>query len=551
MEQEAMAAPPPEAGAQAAALEPKPTAPPPFVPMPLPRAGAYAAASVMLALTQGLGMNLVSANLPQVQGAIGATGNEATWLIAAYMAPNVSLSLALIKIRNQYGLRNFAELSILAFVVASLLNLFADNLHSAIAVRFMSGMAASPMSSLGFLYMLEPFPPARKMGVGLCAALTNTALAGPLARILSPHLFDLGQWHGLMLMEAGMAMIAFGFVYMLPLTPIPRVKVIEKLDVASYLLIAAGFGSLAVVLSLGRLYWWLEAPWLGWLTALSIACVTVVAAIELNRKNPLIDIRWLASPAVLHFTAALIVFRIVLAEQSSGAIGLFQLLGLSNEQMTGLNWIILGSSLLGGALCAGVMKQGREPAIHAAALLLIGIGAAMDSSVTNLTRPEQMYLSQALIAFAGALFLPPAVLAGLMSALRNGPNYILSFVIVFLGTQSLGGLIGSAVFGTFVTMREKFHSSILVEHLALTDPQVALRVGQLGGAYGKVIADKAVANAEGAALLAGQATREANVLAYGDAFLVIAVLSFAALAALLAHMAHDALRRPALQPAAA
>ena len=76
----------------------------------------------------------------------------------------------------------------------------------------------------------------------------------------------------------------------------------------------------------------------------------------------------------------------------------------------------------------------------------------MDSRATNLTRPGEMYLSQAMIAFAGALFLPPAMASGLMSALKKGPNYILSFVIVFLTTQSLGGLLGSAVFGTFMTM---------------------------------------------------------------------------------------------------
>ena len=52
-------------------------------------------ASVLLALTQGLGMNLIAANLPQIQGSLGATTTEATWLVAAYMAPNVSLSLAL------------------------------------------------------------------------------------------------------------------------------------------------------------------------------------------------------------------------------------------------------------------------------------------------------------------------------------------------------------------------------------------------------------------------------------------------------------------------
>src|ERR671921_16338 len=174
---------------------------PPALPAPMPplRAAAYMLASLLLALTQGLGMNLISANLPQIQGSLGATTNEAPWLVAAYMAPNASLALALIKIRTQYGLRNFAELSIAVFVLVSLMHLFVDDLQSALVVRFFSGIAAAPMSTLGFLYMLEPFPPAKKMNIGLCLALTNTALAAPLARLIAPDLLQIGNWQGLYL----------------------------------------------------------------------------------------------------------------------------------------------------------------------------------------------------------------------------------------------------------------------------------------------------------------------------------------------------------------
>jgi len=499
-------------------------------------------ASVLLALTQGLGMNLITANIPQIQGAIGATTNEATWMVAAYMAPNVSLTLALIKIRQQYGLRNFAEISILGFVVACILNLIVHDLPSAIVVRFMSGVAASPMSSLGFLYMLEPFPPHKKMQFGLPLALTAISLGAPMARLIAPGLLDIDGFHGLTTLEVALALVAFSLVYLLPLSPQPRAKVIETLDVVSYLFIAVGFGSIAVILVLGRLYWWFEVPWIGICLALAIASITIAAVIELNRKNPLLDIRWLASPAILHFTAALLVFRIVLSEQTTGATGFFQVLGLTNDQMITMYWIILAASVAGGLTCTVVMKPGREQAIHLVALTMLAAGALMDSRATSLTRPEQMYASQALIAYAGALFLPPALLRGLMSALSKGPNYILSFVIVFLTTQSIGGLLGSAVLGTFVTIREKFHSSVLVEHVTLSDPAVVQRITQLGGAYARMGTDQTVSKAQGLALLSQQATREANVLAYNDVFLVIALLSAAAFVALLIHIAYDAVR---------
>lgn len=530
-------------------VEAPPAAPPPAPPpMPPARAAAYMAASTLLALTQGFGMNLVAANIPQLQGPFGATSAEAVWLMAAYMAPNASLSIALIKIRNQYGLRHFAELGIAVFLVVAALHIFITDLRSAIVLRFFAGIAAAPLSSLGFLYMLEAFPPARKLTVGISLALTNISLAPPLTRFISPTLIDLGGVRALLQLELALAMLAFAAIYLLPLTPIPRAKVIEKRDIVSYIFIAIGFGSGAVVLVTGRIYWWLEARWLGELLVVMIAALTIAAVLELNREKPLIDLRWLASREVLHVGAVLVLFRLMLAEQTAVASNFFQIIGLQNDQLTGLYGIVALATVAGGLACAAILKPGREPGIHMAALLFIGIGAFLDSHATNLTRPGQMYLSQSMIAVGGSLFMPPAIAAGFTMALRKGPQYILSFIVVFLVTQSLGGLAGSALFGSFITLREKFHSNMLAQSMTLADPLVANRVSQLSAAYGRIITDPAVLKAEGVALLGQQVTREANVLAHNDAFLIIALLAVGAAVALVIHWLYIRIKEAAARP---
>ncbi|PTM98778.1 hypothetical protein C7449_101444 [Mycoplana dimorpha] len=499
-------------------------------------AAAYIAASCLLALTQGFGMNMIAGNLQQLQGAFSATQAEATWLIAAYLAPNVSLSLALIKVRAQYGIRTFAEWSIVGFVLVSMLHLFVTDLPSAIAVRFVAGIAAAPMSSLAFLYMIEKVQPQHKLTYGLTAALTNIALIPSLTRIMFPTLFELGGVHGLYLFELALAMASFGAIYLLPLASPPRAKVIERLDILSYLLVAVGFGSLAIVLTTGRTYWWLEAPWLGELLVLSFTCLTIAALIELHRKQPFLDIRWLVSPEILHFTMVLLLFRLLLSEQTAAATNFFLVMGLQTEQLTGLYTVIAIATVVGGIACALVVRPEREPYIHLVALTLIAVGAWMDSRATNLTRPHDVYLSQALIAAASAMFLPPSMARGLMNALKKGPNYIFSFIILFLATQSLGGQFGSALFGSLITLREKFHSNILAQGITLTDPIVAGRVGQLSAGYGHTLTDTALLKAEGANLLGQQITREANVLAYNDVFLLISMLSAGAALCLLIHL---------------
>ncbi|MXQ12550.1 MFS transporter [Microvirga makkahensis] len=535
--------------------EPQAPPTPPAAPAPMPRSRAalYMLASLLLSLTQGLGMNLAAANLPQLQGPLGATASEVTWLIAAYMAPNVSLSLILVKVRAQFGLRNFAELSILLFVLVMLLHIFVRDMQSALVVRFFSGIAAAPISTLAFLYMLEPLPPAKKLAVGQPLVLTTIALGAPLARLISPDLLVLGDWHGLYLFEIALAMMAFSAVYLLPLTPPPRAKVIHWLDILSYLFIAVGFGLTAMFFALGRAYWWFEAPWLGTMLAIGLASLTCAVVIELNRETPFLDIRWLTSKEIVHLAVMLFIFRLLMSEQTSGAYAFFQALGLQNDQMTTLSLLVIGSSIIGGLAYLAVYKPGRENAIQMVAFALLLVGALMDSDATSLTRPAQMYASQALIAVAGALFLPPAMAAGMMMALQRGPTFILNFIVVFLTTQSLGGVVGTALVGTFITWRTRLHFQHLAENLNLGNPIIAQRISQLSASYSHVITDRSQLNAEGVALLSQQVTREATVLAYNDAFLAIAVLAALALTVMVLHLATRTIVKrfpPEQQPAA-
>lgn len=514
-----------------------PVAPPAFVPKPLPIALLYAFASIAAAVMQGLGTSLISANLQQIAGPMEATQTEASWLVAAYLFPNASLGLFLFKVRTQYGIRNFCEIAIIPYVIISLAHLWVNDLSVAIALRFFAGAAAAPVSSIAILYMLEIFPPEKKLNIGICLALIGLLLATPIAGLVSPSLLDERDLQGLYLLELGLALIVFGLVFLLPLTSPPRAKVIAPLDFVSYALLATSMGCLAVVFTMGRLYWWLEADWLGWLLVVAIVTGVLMTIIELNRKTNLIDVRWITSREIIHFAGVLLVFRMLLTEQSTGAINFFKQLGLFNEQMAGLYWAILIASVISGLVCALVMKPGREGFIHLVALILIAAGCYMDSQSTVLTRPEQMYVSQAMIAFGSGLFLPPAMAVGFAAALKKGLTYVISFIAVFLFTQKVGAFLGSGLFGTFVTWREQYHSSILTSRLLLTDPMVTARIQQYVGAYARSTSDLTQRTIQGTTTFAKAVQQQAYVLAYNDAFYVTFLIAIGAIVMLVCHLA--------------
>jgi hypothetical protein len=131
-----------------------------------------------------------------------------------------------------------------------------------------------------------------------------------------------------------------------------------------------------------------------------------------------------------------------------------------------------------------------------------------------------------MVGFAALLFIGPTMVIGLTRALLQGTQNFIGWVVIFFATQNLGALAGSALFGTLQTIREKFHSNILVQQVLLGNPTDAARVSGNAQQVSGVITDPVLRTAEGSALLSQRVTREANVLAYNDVFLIIALLAF-------------------------
>ncbi|MCE6978285.1 MFS transporter [Pseudomonas frederiksbergensis] len=488
-----------------------------------PKRLAYALVGLLVALTGGLGNSLVIANLPYLQGALGATTAEMAWLPAAYVMTNVSMNLLLVKFRQQFGLRAFTEVFLMLYALVTFGHLFVNDLNSAIAVRAAHGMVGAALTSLGLYYMIQAFPAKWRMKA-LVLGLGASQLALPMARLFSEDLLQIAEWRGLYLFELGMALLSLGCVFLLKLPPGDRFKTFEKLDFLTFAILASGVALLCAVLSLGRIDWWLEAQWIGVASAASIVLILAGLAIEHNRSNPMLMTRWLGSGAMIRLALAVILIRMVTSEQSTGAVGFMQALNMSSQQLHSLYVVMLIGSIAGLVTSALTIDPKHLIMPLIVSLALMTVGSVMDSYSNNLTRPENLYFSQFLLAFGGTFFLGPTMVFGMRNVLTS-PRNLVSFSVLFGICQNLGGLIGAALLGTFQMVREKFHSSHIVEQLTLLDPRVAARVQSGGNAVGSLIADPSLRNLQGIRSLAAAATREANVLAYNDVFMLIAVIA--------------------------
>jgi len=503
--------------------------------MPFRRALPFLVLGWLCVLIQISSMNMFQNNIYLISGYFDTSWVETSWLISVYMAPYATFTILLIKLRTQFGMRRYTMISMFCFLACCILSLFVRDYSTALVVRFLAGVTTAPIAAVGFLHTFEVFTPTHKVTYGISLNMLYSSLGTPTAHILGAYLFADGHAYYFYYMEIGLTCVALAIMYYVRVSPLPQGKVLGKLDFVSYPLVAAGVGLTAAVMPVGKLYWWQNAEWIGWVFAIAVICIVASLLIELNRKSPLIDIRWLFSWDMLHITLVMFTFRLLVSDQSSILSNYFVLFGLQNENLVALFlWTGFGT-LLGGIICVTTLRPGGGDYLYLIGALLIAYGSFSDSFSTALTRPQDMFLSQTLIGLGTALFMGVSMSKGMTAAFaRANITYVVTFIAAFQFTQSTGGILGSAFFGTLQIYLEKFHSYIIGGHLTPDNPLVAERITALGQVYAPQLPDAGQQQAIGLSRLADAATLQANVLGYNDVFRIygyIAVALFCVLAA--------------------
>ena len=494
---------------------------------PQRRAAAYVVIGILLSITAGLSNGLLLANLSQIQGALGLTSVEGAWLVTAYAVGNASMAMLVVKLRQQLGMQCTSRFFLLGFVALAGLQLSSYSYGSELALRAVGGMIAAGFGPLGMFYVMQGLPEKLRIsGIVIYIGLTQVAL--PLARWISPALLFNGEIQNLYAFEFGLALISLGSVAVLRLPPGIVDKVFERLDFVTFGLLTAGLTLLCTVLAQGRIVWW-STEWLGYAMAGAVLFTGTALLIEHYRASPLLNTRWLGTGDILRIVIAATTMRVLLSEQAFGATGLMAAVGMGADQLVAYQGVLAACTLAGALASLVLLKNGDLQRPIVIAVAIIAVAAFADSNASNLTRPASLFLTQGAIAFAAALFLGPTLLTGLVHAIAKGPAHLVTFSAIFSISQTIGGLLGTASLGTYQILRQRVHYQDLVNSIVLTEPQAALRVQQLGGAYAKVVTDPIQRQALGLRLLGQQLTRESNVAAFNDAFFLIGALATMAL----------------------
>ncbi len=516
----------------------------PYLPkMTTRRRVAYGMVGLLIGLLTTLPNALTNVNVGTIAGSLGLYAAEASWLPALYFGMNASANLTVVKARAQFGIPLICQGLLVLYALMAGLQLMWPSFATAAAARIANGVETGALTTLSAYYFLVSLP-AKYRPMALLAAIGLTQFGTPLARLVPVELLSVDHWRGMHLLELAQPLVILTAILAAPLPPSDRVRTFETTDLVSIALLVPGVVLTCEVLGLGRTVWWHDTPWLGGLLAAAVLLLTAGVCIELNRQRPLLRLEWLSTTNILRFVGVALLMRLALAEQTFGSVGLLSSAGLNNDQLHTLFLLVAASMAAGLALALLTLSEARLPYQVIVAASCIAAAAILDSHSNNLTRPEQLYLSQSLIGFGTTLFIGPVIVYGYLQMVRKGRDHYITLVVLFSITQNVGALAGSALMGSYQIERTHAHRADLSAQLQFGAPAVSARQAGGAAALAPVLVDPALRGAESSALLAQSVGREAAVLAYNDVFALLAILAGGTAGAVTLFLFLNHLRQP-------
>lgn len=322
---------------------------------------------------QTLDLTIANVAVPTIAGDLGVAPDMGTWMLTSFATP-LAITLPLTgRLAQRFGQVRLFRVSVVLFVLTSILCGLAPNFESLLLFRALQGAASGPITALSQALLLAVFPAARR-NVALSVWQTTTFVAPVLGPIAGGWITDNLSWPYIFYVN-----VPTGALVLLVLTrflgrrdnPTRHLPV----DFVGLLLLAAAFGSLQLMLDRGQNLDWFAAVEI---RALAVLCVVSFVALvlwELTDAHPIVDLRLFADRG---FTAGTIAVTVGFGVYY-GALVLVPL-WLQTEQGYTATWAGIATAPLGiaGIVIAPLIGriQGRTDPRHLATVALVGWGAA-------------------------------------------------------------------------------------------------------------------------------------------------------------------------------
>ena len=444
---------------------------------------------VMLApLMETIDSSIVNVALPTLQGNLGATLDQAAWIVTGYLIANVIVIPLTPWLQTRFGRRQYFLTTVIGFTVTSVLCGTSTSIDELIVLRiaqglFGGGLIATAQAALRDIFTIEEVG----LGQGVFAVVI---LVGPiLAPLLGGYIVDVASWQWIFFINVVPGIISavvVGTMLKNPTDPRP-----SRVDLVGIVLLTVALGTLQFVLEEGERRDWFDS------TGIVIAAVTAALGTiaftlwELyGTRQPIVDLRILR-----YRTVAVGVF--IAGGIAATLFGAVLLLPQFTQNVLGFTAYDSGLLLLFRALpvmllaplVAGLVGAGRLDVrlTIAGGFVLNAIGSWWIGSATTTSSAFAQFLPGLILGGLGTamLFIPLLIAVQTATSPEDAPKASSFITLAF----QLGGSVASALLITVLDRRADFHFDVLGAGVTAHNPAVhalpALTPQQL---YGLVFA---------------------------------------------------------------
>lgn len=456
----------------------------PVTPPPAPAAAAFrppnmALTTIGLALAsfmQVLDTTIANVSLPTISGNLGASANQATWVITSFAVSNaIALPLTGFMTRR-FGERTLFTWATLAFVIASLLCGLANSMGLLVAARALQGFVAGPMYPVTQALLISIYPPHKRgQAIALLAMVTVVApIAGP---ILGGWITDNYSWEWIFFINIPIGIFS-SVVVGRQLKGRPERHEKPKMDYMGLAMLVLGVGALQIMLDLGNDEDWFNSTKIVWLAIVAAVALVVFVIWELTEKDPIVNLRLFRHRNFASGTLAM-----VMAYSAFFSVGLLVPLWLQRNLGYTPIWAGYASAPIGILPVLLTPLVGKyapkfDLRILATFAFIVMAGTSFIRAGFNLDvnfeRVAEVQLWQGL---GVALFFMP-VLTILLSDLE--PHEIAAGSGLATFVRTLGGSFAASLTTWAWNQRSTVHHARLTESISAYDPAMQQTVTALG-----------------------------------------------------------------------
>jgi DHA2 family multidrug resistance protein len=486
-----------------------------------PRGGVFGFFLMVVGMFMAiLDIQIVASSLPQIQAGVSASVDQITWVQTAYLIAEVVMIPLSGWLSRVMGTRWLFVASSTGFTLASVACAFSWSIESLIAFRAVQGFIGGAMIPTVFSASFRMFGPERRTMATVVTGLTATvapAVGPTLGGFITQHL----DWQWLFLVNVLPGLIVtLGVAIVVDIDRGDR-SLLRQIDLPGILLVATSLGSLEFVLD--------EGPRDDWFQSRSIVLFATVSAVsfvllfwrELTARHPVLELRTFRNRNFTVGCVLAFVLGMCLYGQSFIVPQVLAQVRDFNSLQIGQVMFVVGTSMFLTAPLAGRLQTKLDPRVLVfSGFCLVATGLWLNSHMTAEVGFWQLVLPQVVRGPGLILAMVPITMLALGTLEQR---YIPGGSGMFNVFRNMGGAVGLALINTEWDGRYDRHYWWLVEELSSTRADVANYVDTLSQRFGGLpaIADPQLAAYQS---LTRTVSTQANIMAWNDVFLMLAVL---------------------------